>query len=95
MMAIALCLGRLIGDARAGDRRMLGAIVAGSFVALVGANFAYLYPILAEQVDPVPAVAGADVVQLLDLIGPDCPPSLPADAISSGETLDLERRGRS
>ena len=39
-MAIALCLGRLIGDARAGDRRMLGGIVAGAFVALVAANFA-------------------------------------------------------
>ena len=54
IMAIALCLGRLIGDARAGDRRMLGTIVAGSFVALVGANFAYLYPILADQVTPYP-----------------------------------------
>ena len=53
-MAIALCLGRLIGDARAGDRRMIGTIVAGSFVALVGANFAYLYPILADQVLPYP-----------------------------------------
>jgi dolichyl-phosphate-mannose-protein mannosyltransferase len=54
VMAVALCLGRLIGDARAGDRRMLGAIVAGAFVALVGANFAYLYPILADQVIPYP-----------------------------------------
>ena len=54
VMAIALCLGKLIGDARAGDRRMIGTIVAGSFVALVGANFAYLYPILADQVLPYP-----------------------------------------
>jgi dolichyl-phosphate-mannose-protein mannosyltransferase len=54
VMAIALCLGRLIGDARSGDRRMLGAIVAGVFVALVGANFAYFYPILADQVIPYP-----------------------------------------
>jgi dolichyl-phosphate-mannose-protein mannosyltransferase len=28
--------------------------VAGAFVALVGANFAYLYPILADQVIPYP-----------------------------------------
>ncbi len=54
VMAITLCLGKLIGDARTGDRRMIGTIVAGSFVALVGANFAYLYPILADQVLPYP-----------------------------------------
>jgi dolichyl-phosphate-mannose--protein O-mannosyl transferase len=49
VMAVALCLGRLIGDARAGDRRMLGAILAGAFVALVAANFAWLYPILSGE----------------------------------------------
>jgi len=54
-MAVALCLGRLLGDARAGDRRMLGAVLAGAYVALVGANFAYLYPILTDEVLSRPA----------------------------------------
>jgi dolichyl-phosphate-mannose-protein mannosyltransferase len=49
VMAVALCLGRLVGDARAGDRRMLGGILAGAFVALVAANFAWLYPILSGE----------------------------------------------
>ncbi len=49
VMAVALCLGRLIGDARAGDRRMLGGVLAGAFVALVAANFAWLYPILSGE----------------------------------------------
>ncbi len=48
-MAVALCLGRLIGDARSGDRRMLGGVLAGAFVALVAANFAWLYPILSGE----------------------------------------------
>jgi dolichyl-phosphate-mannose-protein mannosyltransferase len=55
VMAVALCIGRLLGDARDGDRRMIGAIVAGAFVALVAANFAYLYPILTDQLLPYPA----------------------------------------
>ncbi len=33
---------------------MMGAIVAGAFVALVGANFAYIYPVLCDQVLPHP-----------------------------------------
>ena len=49
VMAVALCLGKVIGDARAGDRRMAGGILAGAFVALVAANFAWLYPILSGQ----------------------------------------------
>ena len=53
-MAVALCLGRILGAADAGNRRMLGAVVVGAFVALVGADFAYLYPILADQVLPYP-----------------------------------------
>ena len=52
VMALALCLGRLVGAAGSGDRRMMGAILAGAFVALVAANFAYLYPILSGA--PVP-----------------------------------------
>ena len=51
-MAVALCAGRILGDARAGDRRMVGAIVVGAFVALVAVNFAYLYPILTDQLMP-------------------------------------------
>ncbi len=50
VMAVALCLGTILGAARAGDRRMLGAVVAGAFLALVGANFAYIYPILTDAV---------------------------------------------
>jgi dolichyl-phosphate-mannose-protein mannosyltransferase len=52
VMAVALCAGRILGDARAGDRRMVGAIVVGAFVALVAVNFAYLYPILTDQLMP-------------------------------------------
>jgi dolichyl-phosphate-mannose-protein mannosyltransferase len=58
VMAVSLCLGRIIGPrptARApgsSDRRMVGAIVAGTFVALVVANFAYLYPILTDELLP-------------------------------------------
>ena len=49
VMAVALCAGWILGDAQAGDRRMVAAIVIGAFVALVAANFAYLYPILADE----------------------------------------------
>ena len=54
VMAIALCAGWILGDARAGDRRMVGAIVIGAFVALVAANFAYIYPILTDELLPYP-----------------------------------------
>jgi dolichyl-phosphate-mannose-protein mannosyltransferase len=54
VMAVALCLGLLLGPAESSDRRMVGGIVAGAYVALVGANFAYLYPILTDQVLPHP-----------------------------------------
>ncbi|HEU5487010.1 MAG TPA: dolichyl-phosphate-mannose--protein mannosyltransferase, partial [Microlunatus sp.] len=49
VMAVAMCLGRLVGDARSGDRRMLGGILVGAFVALVAADFAWLYPILSGE----------------------------------------------
>jgi dolichyl-phosphate-mannose--protein O-mannosyl transferase len=55
VMAVALCLGRIIGPRPtprvpgSSDRRMVGAIVAGTFVALVAANFGYLYPILTDE----------------------------------------------
>ena len=55
VMAISLCA-RMDSSAtrRTGDRRMVGAIVVGAFVALVAANFAYLYPILTDQLLPYP-----------------------------------------
>ena len=53
-MAVALCLGRILGPARASDRRMAGGILVGAYVALVAANFAYLYPILTDELLPYP-----------------------------------------
>jgi dolichyl-phosphate-mannose-protein mannosyltransferase len=53
-MAVALCLGMILGAARAGDRRMIGGILVGAYVALVAANFAYLYPILTDELLPYP-----------------------------------------
>ena len=55
VMAVALCLGKILGPRAGGDRRMIGAILAGSFVALVAANFAYIYPILTDTLLPYPA----------------------------------------
>jgi dolichyl-phosphate-mannose-protein mannosyltransferase len=55
VMAVALCLGRVLGRARAGDRRMVGGIVVGVYLALVAANFAYLYPILTDELLPYPS----------------------------------------
>jgi len=50
-MAITLCLGLVIGRARAvPGRRATGAIVAGGYLLLTLVNFAYLYPVLAAQV---------------------------------------------
>jgi dolichyl-phosphate-mannose--protein O-mannosyl transferase len=54
VMAVALCIGRLLGPADGSDRRMVAAIGAGVFVALVGANFAFIYPILTDEVLPRP-----------------------------------------
>ena len=51
-MAVALGIGRLLGEGRAGDRRMIAAIVSGAFVALVAANFAYIYPVLTDELLP-------------------------------------------
>jgi dolichyl-phosphate-mannose--protein O-mannosyl transferase len=51
-MAVALGIGRLLGEAGAGDRRMVAAIVSGAFVALVAADFAYIYPVLTDGLLP-------------------------------------------
>lgn len=53
VMAITLCLGVIIGPARAAPgRRATGAIVAGGYLLLTLASFTYLYPVLAAQVMP-------------------------------------------
>src|ERR1022692_3148604 len=53
VMAITLCLGLVIGPARAAPgRRAAGAIVSGGYLLLTLASFAYLYPVLTAQVMP-------------------------------------------
>jgi len=56
VMAITLCLGLIIGPVTAPPgRRAVGAVVAGGYLLLVLANFAFLYPVLAAQVLPYSA----------------------------------------
>jgi dolichyl-phosphate-mannose-protein mannosyltransferase len=53
VIAITLCLGLIIGRARAAPgRRALGAVAAGGYLCVVLLNFAYIYPILTAQVIP-------------------------------------------
>ena len=53
VIAITLCLGLIIGPVSAPPgRRAVGAVVAGAYLLLVLANFAYLYPVLTAQVLP-------------------------------------------
>jgi dolichyl-phosphate-mannose-protein mannosyltransferase len=53
VIAIALCLGLILGPAGAGpNRRVAGAVVAGGYLLAVVANFYYLYPVLAAQTIP-------------------------------------------
>jgi dolichyl-phosphate-mannose-protein mannosyltransferase len=53
VLSITLCLGLIIGPARAGPaRRALGAAVTGGYLLAVLVNFFYLYPVLAAQVIP-------------------------------------------
>jgi dolichyl-phosphate-mannose-protein mannosyltransferase len=53
VLSITLCLGLVIGPARASARRRAaGAAVAGAYLLAVLFNFVYLYPILAAQVIP-------------------------------------------
>lgn len=51
-IAIALCLGKLIGPADGSGRRRIGAVISGVMIALVVVNFAYIYPILTETLLP-------------------------------------------
>jgi dolichyl-phosphate-mannose-protein mannosyltransferase len=56
IIAITLCLGLIIGPARASPaRRVAGAATGGAYLLAVLANFAYLYPILAGRVIPYSA----------------------------------------
>jgi dolichyl-phosphate-mannose-protein mannosyltransferase len=56
IIAITLCLGLIIGPARAAPgRRAMGAIGAGGYLIAVLVNLAYLYPILTAEVIPFSA----------------------------------------
>ena len=53
VIGITLCLGLILGPARAAPaRRFTGATVVGVYLLLVLANFAFLYPVLTAQVLP-------------------------------------------
>jgi len=53
VISITLCLGLMIGYARAGAaRRAAGATVTGVYLIAVLANFYYLYPVLAAKIIP-------------------------------------------
>jgi dolichyl-phosphate-mannose-protein mannosyltransferase len=56
VLSITLCLGLIIGPAKAtATRRAAGAAIAGAYILGVMLNFAYLYPILAGKVIPYTA----------------------------------------
>jgi dolichyl-phosphate-mannose-protein mannosyltransferase len=56
VIAIALCLGLIIGPARgAPGRRALGSTLSGGYLVAVLLNLAYLYPILTAEVIPYSA----------------------------------------
>jgi dolichyl-phosphate-mannose-protein mannosyltransferase len=53
LIAITLCLGLIIGPARAAPgRRALGAVGAGGYLIAVLLNLAYIYPILTAEIIP-------------------------------------------
>jgi len=45
---LAIWLGQILGPAKASSRRRSGAIVVGTVMALVAADFAFIYPILTD-----------------------------------------------
>jgi dolichyl-phosphate-mannose--protein O-mannosyl transferase len=54
VLALTMCLGLVLGSRTAtSTRRIWGASLAGTYLLLVLANFAYLYPILAARVIPL------------------------------------------
>lgn len=59
VFAVVYVLGAIIGPAGAtGDRRLIGAVVAGAYVVLVVLNFAYFYALFVGQ--PLPYADWAD-----------------------------------
>jgi len=53
ILTITLCIGLVIGSARAGvARRSVGAAISGAYLLVVLLNFVYLYPVLAAKVIP-------------------------------------------
>jgi dolichyl-phosphate-mannose--protein O-mannosyl transferase len=51
VLSITLCLGLIIGSARASAaRRAVGASLAGAYLLGVLLDFAYMYPVLAAKV---------------------------------------------
>jgi dolichyl-phosphate-mannose--protein O-mannosyl transferase len=54
IMAVIYVLGSVMGPA-GGDRRMIGSVVAGGFVLLVAAVFAYFHPIYVGESIPYDA----------------------------------------
>jgi len=56
IIALTLCLGLIIGPARAGPaRRAAGAVTVGAYLIAVLVNLAYLYPVLTARVIPYSA----------------------------------------
>ena len=67
VLAVTMCLGLVLGGPAASPRRrQWGAAVAGAYVLLAVANFAWLLPVLSAQVIPY-AMGAPDVVEVLDL----------------------------
>ncbi|HEY0473122.1 MAG TPA: phospholipid carrier-dependent glycosyltransferase [Kribbella sp.] len=59
VIALSLVLGKILGPAKAAfqtstPRRLIGSAAVGAFVVLVVLNFAYIWPILTDQVMPHP-----------------------------------------
>ena len=52
VLAVAMCLGLLLGPDATGPRRQWGAAAAGAYVLLAVANFAWLLPVLSAEVIP-------------------------------------------
>jgi len=48
-IGLAMALGVILGPARRGPRRQSGAVIVGVLVALIIADFAFMYPILTAQ----------------------------------------------
>ncbi|MDN6442788.1 MAG: dolichyl-phosphate-mannose--protein mannosyltransferase, partial [Acidipropionibacterium jensenii] len=49
VVILAIWLGQILGPAENTRRRRTGAAIVGAAVALVAANFAFIYPILTDQ----------------------------------------------